>query len=193
MNLSKQIAYACAALPMLLSISIFLLWLSWRLPILQTAGLVVIGVGLLLLLPGGLAFGNYVRLACRGGEKRPIWRSWSLYLIPLLLLVNLPLAVGMVSAAVYLDSQVTLTIVNRTPHRIDDHRLTGGDIEFELPPLDAGESVTQSFHPSRDGSIEYRRRAGDTVQSETFGYVTPGMGGNYEMEVFAEKIEVRSQ
>jgi len=193
MNLSKQIAYACALVPMLLGVSIFLLWLNWRSPIFQSAGLAMIVIGLILLLPGGVAFGNYVRLARQGDGQRSIWRQWSLYLIPCLLLVNLPLAAGLASAAIYLENETRVTITNRTAHRLDDHTLTGGDVTFELPPLDPGESVTRTFHPAADGSFVYRWRAGDSDSAESFGYFTPGLGGSWQVEVQADEITVQQR
>ncbi|MEX0792297.1 MAG: hypothetical protein WD045_04140 [Pirellulaceae bacterium] len=193
MNLSKRIAYACALVPMLLSIAVFLVWLTSRSQMFLAIGLVTILIANLLPLLGGMALVNYVRLARQRGDQKSIWRQWSFYLVPILLLANTPLGLAMVSFAMHRNAEILVTITNRMAHPVDDHSLTGGDVKFELPPLGPDESVTRSFYPEADGSFEYRWQARDSEQSETFGYITPGLGGNWKVDVQGDEIRVQER
>ena len=178
-----RVALFCGAIPLIVGVSIFLLWLVTRWDWLMLAGVFTIYGGIGLFLIGSVALANYFRLGWRTPEllRRSLWRS-TLGCAGLLL-SNFVVAAAIIVAGFALDGWLDETksqqIMNVTEpqriafHALDNRHLSGATLHVHghidgiasiKGPLNEGEPKTISgdvdwaiygdyFHP--DIAFEY--------------------------------------
>lgn len=109
-------------------------------------------------------------LADRNGVNWPFWPVFSM-------VMNIPLAMVYLWFAFYLTSYYRVTVINDTPHRITQIRLTGCD-QASLPKLDTGEEETIWIELDNDCSlrIDYKNHLGKKRHDIIAGYLSTSMG-----------------
>ncbi|WZO98853.1 hypothetical protein EP7_000444 [Isosphaeraceae bacterium EP7] len=180
MNRAYRVALFCGALPLLVGVAIFLLWIVTRWPLLLGP------LGILALL-GGVAMFPVVAIAL----ARSCWQDFSnpdvprrrLWLSTLgaggLLLSNV-LVVGVLFVGVIAVHTVySVVISNASRHRLDEVHVSGGGCEIEFGSISPGNSVRRTFWIQHDGTLILRAARGGAVSAKTIsGYVTHNQGGH---------------
>jgi hypothetical protein len=179
MNPAYRVALICGALPLLTGVSIFLLWLVTRWEWLMFAGVFTLYGGLAVFCIGALALARFCWLAFRTPEQ-PRRRLWLSTLgCAALLLSNFPVAVGIVSSVLQIETRYTVTVRNGSPQPLSGVRVFGGGCEADFGTIPPGGSVRRSFWIQHDDQLEFRALSGATMHAETIdGYVTNSLGGN---------------
>ena len=184
MNGAYRVALFCAAFPLLVGISIFVLWLTTRWDWLMVAGWFTICGGLVFFFVGLASLGCYCGLALRKADesRRHIWLS-SIACAGLLL-SNIPIAAGITTAAVAILTRYTVVIHNDARQAMDDVRVFGGGCEAAFGTIPPGATAQRSFWIRQDGTLEFEAASGATTYAKTIdGYVTNGMGRRTEVTI----------
>ncbi|MGW8257748.1 MAG: hypothetical protein ACWGMZ_09715 [Thermoguttaceae bacterium] len=178
MNRAYRVALACGVLPLLVGVSIFLLWVSTGWQWLVVAGIVTLCGGVAIFLVGIIALTWYCWLALHTLDisKRRTWLST--FACAGLLLSNFPVAGGIIVAAIAIETRYTVVVHNTLQQPLDDVRVFGGGCEVTFGAISPGGVVRRSFWIHQDGTLEFRAVSNATTYAQTIdGYVTNGMGG----------------
>jgi hypothetical protein len=179
MNRAYQVALACGVLPLLVGVSIFVLWVSTGWNWLVAAGIFTLYGGVGVFLVGVIALVWYCRLALRtrGMPRRRVWLST--IGCAGLLFSNFPVAGGIIVAVIALGTRYTVVVHNTLQQPLEDVRVFGGGCEVAFGTLSPGGVVRHSFWIRHDGTLEFHAVGGSTTYAQTIdGYVTNGMGGH---------------
>ena len=100
MQTSYRFALACGAVPLLVGIGFYLLWLVTRWAVLSNVVAVVILISMLLVFAGCVALGRFAWLALRtpGLPRDQVWRA--IVIAAALLSANLPVTAGLLGQIV---------------------------------------------------------------------------------------------
>jgi hypothetical protein len=156
----------------------YLLWCSERWAWLETAGLFIIGGGLLAVSAGMFCLVCHFECLHEGPQcsRRRLWLQ--LTLTTALLLANFPAAVLIVRSAILISQRYTLRVRNESGRAIDNLAITSTKLHNDLGAVPAGKSVSRHFYFQSDGSLDFTARQGNnTLGGQLEGYVTHGMGG----------------
>ena len=179
MNRAYRLALVCGAFPLLIGVSIFVLWLITRWDWLMMAGICTLYGGVAIFLVGVLAIARFCWLAFRTPNlpRRRLWLS-TLACAGLLLL-NFPVAGGITAAAIAIETRYTVVVHNGSQQPLDGVRVFGGGCDESLGSIPPGGIARQSFWIQHDGELKFRALSGTTIHAKTIdGYVTNGMGGH---------------
>jgi hypothetical protein len=178
-----RVALLCGTVPLVVGLSVFLLWLLTRADGLMLLGVFVLFGGLAFFAVGVLALGRYCWLAFR--ESRLPARFWAATIAcALLLLSNFPAAGAIMYAADALHSRYTVVVRNESGRPLEDVRVTGGGCEVVFGLIAPGDDEQRSFWIQHDGVL--RIRADGLAEQPISGYVTNGMGGRTTVTVRAD-------
>ncbi len=178
-NRAYRVALICGALPLLVGVSIFLLWLITRWDWLMVAGVCTLYGGVAVFLLGVLALARFCWLASRPPDlpRQRLWRSTLAGAG--LLLSNFPVAGGITATVIAIETRYTVVVHNDSQQPLDDVRVFGGGCDESLGSIQPGGTARRSFWIQHDGSLEFRALSGTTVHATTIdGYVTGNMGGH---------------
>ncbi|MHA3772090.1 hypothetical protein ACXR0O_11185 [Verrucomicrobiota bacterium sgz303538] len=105
MQNTYRFALACGAVPLVIGIVFYLLWLVTHLPVLVNVAAAVIVITILVVLAGGVALGRFAWQAFHtpGVQRAQVWRA--LMIAATLLSANLPVTAGLVGRIV-IDNKV---------------------------------------------------------------------------------------
>src|SRR5712691_7569882 len=122
---SHRLAALFGSVPLSLGTAIFLIWLVARWDWLMFAGAIVLYGGVAMVVAGalGLAHGCWVASRTPGAWRRGLWRS-TLGCAGLLL-VNVPVAAGIIAAAIAIMTRYTVVVSNTSQERLDTVRVVG--------------------------------------------------------------------
>lgn len=179
MSRAYRVALICGALPLLVGISIFVLWLITRWDWLMLAGIYTLYGGVAIFLIGAFALARFCWLAFRTSDlpRRRLWLST--FACSGLLLSNFPVAGGITAAAVVIATRYTVVIHNRAHVPLRDVRVFGGGHDESFGTVPPGGIVQDSFWIQQDDTLQFRARSGTTVYAKTIDdYVTQNMGGH---------------
>ena len=184
MKRTLRVAVLSGLLPLLVGVSLFVLWVTTRWDWFMVGGVVTIYGGLVSFLIGACALARYCWAASRCADP-PRWK-WVLSALgcATLLLSNVPVAGGIISAVVAISTCYSVVVRNASQQAISDVRIYGGGYEASLGTIPPGGLARRSFWIQRDGELELR-----AVGSSAFhhlvidGYVTKGLGGRAEIVV----------
>lgn len=179
MNRSYRVALFCGAFPLLVGVSIFVLWLVTRWNWLMVAGIGTLYGGVAIVLVGVVALVRFYWLATRapGLPSRQLWRST--VACSGLLLVNFPVALGITVASVAIATRYTVVIHNGSQQPLTNARVFGGGFDHTWSSIPPGGTVQESFWVEGDDTLEFRAVSGTAVHAETIDdYVTSSMGGH---------------
>src|SRR5260370_4010791 len=160
-----QAAFRCAAVPLVVGASEFLIWFvtGWTSPV--YAGLLTVDAGLVSVLVG---------VICLVG-------SWSLYglkrptgFIAVLLMANFPVAAGIVWCFLQLSSLYVVTVFNHNPAPLTFASVTDGRRQMQMGDIKAGGRSAKGFHVGRGkGSVRFSgEQSGGHLDSDFEGYTT---------------------
>jgi len=155
MNRAYGIALICGALPLIVGVSTWLNWLITR-----WSGCIVIGIftllgGVVLFVVGTIALACYGWLTYRSKalSRRRFW--FSLLGCAGLLLVNFPVAYGVVVSVIWLDSRYTVIVHNASDQPLEGVRVLGAVPEVWFGTVPPGSIVQRTFLMIGDGEIEF--------------------------------------
>ncbi len=172
-----RLALVCGALPLIVGLVAFTVWLATRWDGLMILGYFIILGGVGLFVTGLVALGIACRNALRAG-RLPRQRIWlSTFACLGLLLVNFPVAAVLTICAVGIETSYNVLIQNDSPFELSEVRLVGGGCDEELGSIAAGETVERRFWIETDGELMLRAQVDGKPREELIeGYVTSGLG-----------------
>lgn len=173
------IAKICGALPLIIGVIIFGLWVWTRSDGLISAGIFTIYGGLASFALGSLSLFAYILAAKKSAElPRPlVWRS--ALKAGVLLLSNFPAAFAIVVAAILIEARYTVTIQNQTSSSATDLRIHGGGCDITISSISPHDSTSRSFWIQHDDSLKLSLMLNGQERTHTIeGYVTNGQGGS---------------
>src|SRR6185312_7690842 len=145
MSRAYRVAMICGAVPLLVGLAIFLLWLITRWGWLMLAGVFTLYAGVVAVALGiiGLAMSPEVRRA------RPRLACAAL------LLVNFPVAFAICYAAVAVKTGYTVVVHNDSQKSLDRVRVSGGGCDVSFGTIPPGASVHRTMRFRQDGRLEF--------------------------------------
>jgi len=177
MNRAYRVALICGALPLLVGVSIFLLWLITRWDWLMMAGIFTLYGGVAVFFIGSIALARFCWLAFRMPElpRRRLWLST--LGCGTLLLSNFAVAGGITASVIAIETHYTVIVHNTSQQPLSGVRVFGGGCEADFGTIPSGGVVRRSFWIQHDGELEFRAVSGATTYSKIIdGYVTNSMG-----------------
>lgn len=184
MDRTFRIALLCGLLPLLVGVSLFVLWLITRWDWLMVGGFLTLYGGLASFLIGAIALTRYCWAACRSAN--PPRRKWipAALACAALLLSNFPTAGGIIAGVIAIKTCYSVIVHNASQHALRDVRVCGGGCDADLGTIPPGGLARRSFWIQRDGELEFLAVSGSTTRHMIIdGYVTNGMGGRAEVVV----------
>lgn len=175
-GLYRTVKY-CATIPMLIGVSIFVLWLVTRIDELMLLGAFALYIGLGFLAVGLLALAGYYWT----GSRRPDIPRQQLRMSTLkgagLLFSNFLVAGGIIVAVLAIACRYTVEVHNATPLPLDEVRIHGAGVEDTFGPIPPGATVERTFCIEHDGSLTLVAASGAWVYTQNIsGYVTTLIG-----------------
>ena len=184
MRRSYRVALICGALPLLVGISIFLLWLLTRWDWLMLAGLFTLYGGLAIFLIGSISLGRFCWLAFRATElsQRRLWIST--LGCAALLLSNFPAAVAIIATGIAIETRYTVVVHNASSEPVSDVQVFGGGCEANFGTIAPGETAERSFWIQRDGTLKMCAVIDSKTHTNVVdGYVTHNQGGHVKIRI----------
>lgn len=184
-------AVACAVLPLGVAVAIFAAWYLTQAGWLAAAGLVDIGAGLALLPAGLFCVYRYSRLVDRASVPR--WFRNAMATL-VLLLGNVPAAVGFVYAAAYVSSAYRVVVENDSAAPVRDLVLRSPMGQYRVGEVAPDTSVERIFRFAGEGEVTYSAVIGERrIDGVLDGYVSSGIGGTTILTFTASgRAEVRN-
>lgn len=184
MKMAYRTASICGALPLLVGVSTYFLWLATDWDWLMMAGMVTLGGGCVVVAVGARELVRFCRIGLHttGLPRHRIWLP--AVVCAVLLFSNFVVAGGIVAAAAFLGPLYTVIVHNETAQPLDSVRVVGGGRDVSFGSVEAGGSARRSFWIRQDGELEFRAWTGSTSDTLTIdGYVTQDMGGHKTVTV----------
>jgi len=173
-----RIAVICGFIPLLVGISIFVIWLITRSDWLMLAGLLTIYGGIALFVVGAIALFRFWFMAHREPDYSKKKRWIATVLCFGLLLINFPVALGIVNAAIRIETRYTVVIRNASSQPVNEIRIFGGGCSKSLNSIRGGGTGEVSFWIEHDGQLQFEAVSGGRqIEGIVDGYVTNGEGG----------------
>lgn len=153
-RLLLSVALACGGVPLVVGVSIFLLWCATRWEGLEAAGFLSIVLGMMSVVAGAACLVGYFGYAIADGNYRR-WTTWGWGIAAaLLMFVNFPICRVIVTTVLEVmegqRAQVALQrpricVVNATSVHVEEIDLTGPPVSGVLGPIRPGEAVSYSL------------------------------------------------
>ena len=177
MNRAFRIALICGVLPLLVGVSLFLVWLITRWDWLMMAGIITLYAGVAVFFIGAIALVRFCWLAFRTPDlpRRRLWLS-TLGCAALLLL-NFPVAGGITASAISIVTRYTVIVKNTSQQPFSNVLVFGGGCKADFGTIPPGGVVQRSFWIQHDGELALSAVSGSTTHSKIIdGYVTNSSG-----------------
>ena len=184
MDRTFRIALLCGLLPLLVGVSLFVLWIITGWDWLMVGGFFTLYGGLASFLIGAIALARYCWAACRSAD--PQGRKWvpAALACAALLLSNFPTAGGIIATVIAIETRYSVVVHNASQHALSDVQVYGGGCEADLGTIPPGGLARRSFWIKRDGELEFRAVSSSITHHMIIdGYVTNGIGGRAEVVV----------
>jgi hypothetical protein len=166
MNSSYRIALFCGLFPLVVGVSIFVLWLFTHWPWLMTAGMMTILAGIGFVVVGFLALDSFCWKYESPTSPSPPKRF------------NFPIALAIVATVVALVTRYTVTVFNSSQQPLQNVSVVGGGCDQSLGTILPDGKASCSLWPQHDGELRLHTVCGNTTHSDIIeGYVTNNMGG----------------
>lgn len=184
MNRAYRVALISGALPLLVGVSIFTLWMITRWDWLFLAGIFTLYSGVAIFCVGAVALARFCWLAFSIPEL-PRRRLWIASIgCAALLLSNFAVAACITATAIAIETRYTVIVHNASEQPLSGVRVFGGGCEVDFGTIPPDGVVRRSFWIQHDGALECRALRGATTSINTIdGYVTNNMGGNLTVTV----------
>lgn len=178
MNRAYRVALVCGLLPILVGVSIFLLWLVMRWEWLIAAGIFTLYGGVALFFIGSVALACFCWFAFRSSDVSRKRLLFSTLGCAALLLSNFPIAARIVVAVVDIETRYAIVVHNTSDLPLEQVRVFGGGCDCFLGSIPPGDTATCFCRFHCDGRLEFCAVSGTTTHSQIIdGYVTGNMGG----------------
>ncbi len=182
------IAILCGAIPLALGLAIFLVWVFARQEWLMVAGLCNIGCGLVMFFVGVFCLAYYWNRASLIPDYSRQRRHWSTLACAGLLLLNFPVAGGLIAAAVRIETRYTVVIENETQHTLTNVRIFGGGVDETIDPVPPQGRIKRHLWFQTDGELKFQATVDTTILREKVdGYVTGSQGGTARVTIHPDK------
>lgn len=177
MRRAYRIALFCGALPLVVGVSIFLLWLITRWNWLMMAGLFTLYGGVAISFIGIVSLALFCWLAYRAPERpRRLWIST--FACAALLFSHFPAAAGIIATVIAIETRYTVVVHNASQQPLGDVRVFGGGCVANFGTIPPGSVARRSFWIQGDGELKIRAVSGTTAHAKVIdGYVTQYRGG----------------
>jgi hypothetical protein len=152
-------ALVCGLAPLVIGVSIFLLWLVTRWDWLAIAGLLTIAGGLLSETIGLGCLITFAIWSWKSPDRPPIGRRVLIALASFW--INFPVLFAIFFAVEYFDSTPHLKISNQGP-TIDRFFLSGACADAAFGPIPTGATVERPLSVRRDGDFAFKGVHGDS-------------------------------
>ena len=195
MNHAYRIALTCGVTPLLVGVTIFLLWLITRWDWLMIAGAATLYGGVAAFFVGAAAVARMCWLALRSPDV-PRRRHLRLILAcSALLLANFAVAGGIIATVIAIETRYVVIIQNDSQQVLSGIRVRGGGCEADLGAIPPSGAARRALWIQQDGSLELLAASGTTAFTHTIdSYVTNGMGGKTTVVINRDaSISVRHQ
>jgi len=151
------------------------------------AGFITIYAGVACVFVGAIALGLHVWLLRRSTEQNRAQKQYIPLVCAAVLLVNFPVAGGIVFSAIAIETRYTVVVENASSQPLEGVRITGGGCEASLDAIAPGSTKRCSFYVQHDDELTLSCVRGTTQPSHTIdGYITNGMGGYTSVTVNAD-------
>ena len=184
MNRAYRVALISGALPLLVGVSLFTLWIITRWDWLIMAGVFALYGGVAIFCVGAVALARFCWLAFSTPEL-PRRRLWISTLgCAALLLSNFAVAGCITVTAIVIETRYTVIVHNASEQPLSGVRVFGGGCEVDFGTIPPDGVVRRSSWIQHDGELEFRALRGATTYKKTIdGYVTGNMGGNLTVTI----------
>lgn len=181
MNRYGKIALGCGLFPLATGSLIFIAWWVTRAETLMIAGVGNLYLGLILFSTGLTFLFLYVYHARRVPKKDYKIKAG---LILFVLLMNFPVAHGIIRSVSYIQNTSVVRIKNQTNTAIESLSLIERGKVYKIGVLGPLQMLEREFHFLSEGSIQYRFfRKKSKVEGILIPYVTQGFGRNSELTI----------
>jgi len=169
----------CWLFPLSFGLCVFIVWLVTRMDFLMFVGVLALCIGLFFTFMG-IILGLYQVVKKHRNKKELI----GLVQLLVLILMNIPIALGIVLLSIRIQTAYTVEIYNATDEKLENVCIVGGGIEENIQTINQKEKVRRTFWIRQDGTLICKYRKGDTDQTMVIsGYVTNEMGGKDKVTI----------
>jgi hypothetical protein len=161
--------------PLVIGVSIFVLWLLTRWEILEILGAFTIYGGIISVILAFVALIGYIIAAvkAKAGLKKVALHA---VIVLAAIIINFPAAMVCVLGVDYISSIYVLTIENRTTFAIQQVTISGGGFTWNIGPIMPGDKGHIEFHIAFEGSLLFSAISnGNKIDGVLEGYVTSGL------------------
>jgi hypothetical protein len=184
MNRAYRAALACGAVPLVVGIGVFLIWLATRSYWLILPGMGTVYLGCAAFVGGVVMLRRFYRLASQTQAFPRRRLRLSVLACAALLMLNFPVAAGIMVAVTAIQTCYVVVVHNASRQPLENVVTSGGGCEELLGHIPPGGTVRKWLWIQRDGSLEFRAVSGtSTHEAPIDGYVTNGLGGNVTVTV----------
>lgn len=177
-RISFRISVILAGMPLVAGIMIFVAWLITRQPWLMTAGAVTVYAGIGLVASSAVALTWFFIVASREAAQPGRSVLWAVACGAGLIVIDFMTAIGMISAAVALETKYVIVVHNESSRPVYDAKVAGGCVDVGFGTIPPGASVKRTFWVKCDGSLGFSGKIGGAnVVKIVSGYVTCGQRG----------------
>ncbi len=174
---------------MTIGVAAFATWYFTRLGFLMLVGIFTIYLGVVCVIAGLIALLVYEYRCLRAGDKPDAKKG----VFPLVvMLLNFPLAILIVSVSLNLMARYTVTVVNETGFDVNNISFVGPDIEVDTGPVKSQKSRTVTMRFETAGSLRYHGSFNaQEVDGIVAAYVAKNRGGNTLLIIREDSIEIK--
>lgn len=141
----KLLIFWCWLFPLILGLSIFILWIAFRLSIFEKLGIISIGLGLALGIIGiTLSLFQIIKF------KRITVKN-SIYI--LLTILNIPIALLTIYSVFLIETAYVVKIMNNSNYKIENCIIQGAGIEENIGLVDSYNTAKRYFWIKNDGQL----------------------------------------
>jgi hypothetical protein len=172
---SHRLAALCGAVPLSIGTAIFAAWIVARWDWLMFAGVIMLYCGVASVVVGAIALAHGCWTASRRASVTRRRRWTSALGCAGLLFVNLPVAAGIIWAALSIMTRYSVTVRNDSTNRLDNVQVVGGGCDATF----ATTSAIRSLWIRHDDVLTlHASRGADTIDQVIDPYVTNNGGGH---------------
>jgi type IV secretory pathway VirB6-like protein len=169
--------------PLVVGVSIFLLWLLTRSPMLEVLGLLTIWGGFFSVLLALAAVIAYISEAIMAKERagKIVLRAM---IVLIAIIINFPAALACIAGSNYISSFYVLTVENRSSVPIQQVTISGGGITRNVGPILPGGKDRVKFRITSKDSLTFSASSnGLKIDGVLEDYITPRSGANRTLAI----------
>jgi hypothetical protein len=181
------------AAPLVVGVSILILYWITRWDWLMGAGFYTLGGGAICFFGGVICLLIFWFQESRSKQRPPGEVRKKVGLAALLLASNWPVAFVCVAVGVAAMTRVTVTVINEGDAPIESFVVTAPGFSQELGPVAPGKKAKCVVRATNEGALEFAAKSGGVTTTASGAYVGDFSGGDYEVTVSGGKIVSRKR